>query len=411
MRTFTGGYFEAWLSRLAEDQPDLTPAENQRNRSDFTLVTERIAELLMERENEALVGECPDWLYKLIGIAHALRATLITFNYDTLVERTAEAHDLGVWGLPLSQASWNDVVDSLPPYPPQPARWSGPTEPTLRLLKLHGSLNTFWVPGDRSGSTINRWELFGGWEHPEPVDADRRARELPGRVPFIVPPAAAKSAFYNNPITREFWRRAALALERSQRVIFLGYSMPATDLVTSGMLADHLTSHDVTIDVVDMNPTPILERLERLGVERSRVSCHSGPNAIRDFALDLDRATSCALAEQVDTSIDEDFLIAAWSENRAAAILSVEPSLSGVRLEAGPREHLSQATRARYDPPFPLQGRDLRLAIEHSDGPIIVSFPDGEETLVAGLASTTTDIGHGTGHWTVLVPTARPPRS
>src|SRR6266568_3205067 len=55
-------------------------------------------------------------------------------------------------------------------------------------------LNGYWVPGDASGATIHRWDLFGSWGQPEPVDQDRLRRELPGRSPFIVPPTAAKSA-------------------------------------------------------------------------------------------------------------------------------------------------------------------------------------------------------------------------
>lgn len=48
--SFRRGYFEAWLSRLAEDQPDLGLSQNQQNRSYFTLVTQAIHDIFIERE-------------------------------------------------------------------------------------------------------------------------------------------------------------------------------------------------------------------------------------------------------------------------------------------------------------------------------------------------------------------------
>jgi len=49
---FKGGYFEAWLSRLADDQPDLDPADNLLNRSMFARVTGAIYDIVTEREFE-----------------------------------------------------------------------------------------------------------------------------------------------------------------------------------------------------------------------------------------------------------------------------------------------------------------------------------------------------------------------
>ncbi|MEA2702571.1 MAG: hypothetical protein QOD63_516, partial [Actinomycetota bacterium] len=190
--SFSGGYFEAWLSRFAEDQPDLRTDENLLNRYWFTRITTAIHEILTDRERAALENSPPAWLLRLLGIMHSERMTAISFNYDTLVEHAIATHMLFDWQQHL-RASWHDVVDHLPPLPPQPMRWGGPGATTFRLLKLHGSTNTYWVPGDNSGATIHRWDLFGCWGAPEPQDEERRRRELPGREPFVVPPAASKS--------------------------------------------------------------------------------------------------------------------------------------------------------------------------------------------------------------------------
>jgi len=81
----------------------------------------------------------------------------------------------------------------------------------FRLLKLHGSLNWYWNPGDESGASVARRDLPGVYGTPLHYTDDDRRRQLPGRGPLIVPPSATKSLYYRNPITREMWQQAALA--------------------------------------------------------------------------------------------------------------------------------------------------------------------------------------------------------
>ena len=83
-----------------------------------------------------------------------------------------------------------------------------PRADSFRLLKLHGSLSWYWSPGDATGATLQRWRLPGTFGHPIEDEAEDRRRVLPGRVPFIVPPAALKSEHLKSPIVRELWRRA-----------------------------------------------------------------------------------------------------------------------------------------------------------------------------------------------------------
>ncbi len=52
-RTYPG-YFEAWLSRIAEDQPDLDPAANFFNRGLFEACRRALVEVLEDSEGEAL---------------------------------------------------------------------------------------------------------------------------------------------------------------------------------------------------------------------------------------------------------------------------------------------------------------------------------------------------------------------
>ncbi len=108
--------------------------------------------------------------------------------------------------------------------------------------------------------------LPGGYETPDPVTDAERRRELPGHHPFIVPPTAAKSGFYSDPLLRQIWEQGASALRGCARAGLMGYSLPLTDLVTRGLFQDNLRSGFV-VDVADAHP-----RSAELGTRRGSLS-------------------------------------------------------------------------------------------------------------------------------------------
>ncbi|HRE03584.1 MAG TPA: hypothetical protein PLV68_19970, partial [Ilumatobacteraceae bacterium] len=126
-----------------------------------------------EVEREVVADGLPAWVVRLVSALHARRAVLITFNYDRIIERALMELDLHDFDQPSGDhlVSWIDMFGDVPSYPPIPMRFSGGLKPTIRLLKLHGSLNWYWVPGDSSGATLHHWELDD--------DTEGRARYLP----------------------------------------------------------------------------------------------------------------------------------------------------------------------------------------------------------------------------------------
>lgn len=56
---FSGGYFEMWLSRLAEPQPDLRDDRNYLNRARFQQVTDMLSVVMSERQFDALQSSPP----------------------------------------------------------------------------------------------------------------------------------------------------------------------------------------------------------------------------------------------------------------------------------------------------------------------------------------------------------------
>src|SRR5260370_35078036 len=78
---FERGYFETWLSRLAEVQPDLTESRNLENRALFLRIADSLYSILREREAEALRTGAPSWLLRLMGLAPPPRTTGPTAHY------------------------------------------------------------------------------------------------------------------------------------------------------------------------------------------------------------------------------------------------------------------------------------------------------------------------------------------
>ncbi len=271
---FADGRFEVWLSRLAELQPDLSAAQNSENNAKFTRLIESLYEVMIGAQEQ--VQEIPDWAARLMTVLHYGKSVVITFNYDTLVERIIESiplWDFSVGGGSVSayqgvtpriglsrdregNIGWLNLIGDVPALP-APKRSQERLAPSFRLLKLHGSLNWFWVPGDASGATLNSWNLFD-------YEEDERDRYLPGREPFIVPPAATKSTYFNNPIMRQVWSEAGKALSRADRLHFVGYSIPTTDLLSSSMIADSLAGRIPSVSLVNKAYGGPRDRLKKI---------------------------------------------------------------------------------------------------------------------------------------------------
>src|SRR5205823_4172562 len=97
--------------------------------------------------------------------------TIITFNYDTLVEQSVNA----------SQMPW-----ILSPTPIDTVQGI-----SVPLLKMHGSTNWWWIPSDRVGTTMQPAPMAGLWGAPT------LSRTVRGMEHFVVPPTATKSDYYD----------------------------------------------------------------------------------------------------------------------------------------------------------------------------------------------------------------------
>lgn len=296
--TFGGGLFERWLSRIAEPQPDLGEAANLENARDFQLVTEALHRVMVDLEAQAVRKPIPWWLLRLVGLLHAERATVVTFNYDTLVEAAAAR----AFDCRLQQTLSNySVTGGVPPVTLHAGMFGPIDTPTFRILKLHGSVDTYWVPGDASGATVTRisdamWTPDSGMA----AIGSMLERSAPGRVPFIVPPASAKSALFSNPITRQLWRTAAQRLSASTRIAVIGYSAPLTDLVATAMVADAQHAAGAQIDIVNPDPGTVAKHLEAAGVPKTAL--RAAASSCVQYVDDLEREAAAKTAALLCTA-------------------------------------------------------------------------------------------------------------
>ncbi len=283
--------FEMWLSRLAEPQPYLRTDANLRRAWSFELVRSAVANYVAECQEGAIAGAAPPWLLRLIRTWHVARATVITLNYDVLVEVALNSMVRVSFGAP-NLPEPTDILDGMPPVPAgrqdvvSVVIGSGldpRTEPrpiiskraTFKLLKLHGSLAWYSVAGDPSGATLRRWPVQQSFGTSKPDDDEEIRRTFPGRDRFIVPPSFVKSSYFNNPVIRELWTRAHEALSAARRVVVIGYSMPAPDIAMASVLLEGLQSASkiptspVEVDIIDLEPPRIRKRLSEFGLADS----------------------------------------------------------------------------------------------------------------------------------------------
>jgi len=354
-----GEGFEQWLSRLAEDQPYLSPDNNLERSVAFLRVSQKIGEILTERENEALKCPIPDWLAKLIFAWHIRQATVISFNYDNVVEAAVQSQCLPMYfagyldGYPVRT---HDILNRLPPLPParvyeetsvptfqNGGRWDvsrdylaqpSPTN-TFRLFKLHGSISWYWVSDDLTGVTLQRWPDIGKFGDPM---GDRRAeiaRQLPGRVPFIAPPSSTKSKYLGNPVIRKLWQDAFQGLQKAEHIYFLGYSVPPQDLAAMGLIIEGIGDRTPQIHVIDVRPDLVRANLVRLLTsDSSAVPGQKGQDIRNNESSDL--KNSDGLECLSDNHPVKDFAERYFnelSEEGATNLVRVAASLNPITLE------------------------------------------------------------------------------
>jgi hypothetical protein len=160
--------------------------------------------------------------------------TILSLNYDWLIDLTLKRHGHKKWN---PKKGYGVPVYSNGPRGAGTKYWACSDDSgkpdysanSITLLKLHGSLNWFPVPPDRNPPML---ALRKRWWHQN------------GNLTFEI--AAPE---WNKPtrsgIDVPVWRRARKSLKSAKGIVFIGYSLPETDLPIQALLT------------VESSPTPV----------------------------------------------------------------------------------------------------------------------------------------------------------
>ncbi len=303
---FKCGRFEEWLSYLSEPQPHLTEIERLEAEALAGKIIQAIFEVLSNIQNAVLKdGSAPQWFWQFLSVIHAVQADVLTLNYDNLIESGVHSFNLPAPNQLLSTLgiTEDDILAGLPPCADFPDRniqtgehpeggvvYGSPAyankiirrQSTFKLMKLHGSLSWYWLPGGGGNSTIRRWKIPGTfgelWNNTESKSI--RHQELPAHEVFIVPPTTSKSRQLTEPAIQEIWRTAAKSVEEADRIVFIGYSMPPADNSMMGLLSDGIRDRDVQIQIVNPCGENVKKRLVRLGISPENIKLIDDENSI-----------------------------------------------------------------------------------------------------------------------------------
>ncbi len=126
----------------------------------------------------------------------------------------------------------------------------------MLLLKLHGSMNWRVRRGDRSPFTIDSIFHHEDWfERGYEIEQGNKTIELHLEPePFFVPPLFTKEELTKQPVLKLIWSLAYEKLEAADNIIFIGYSLPKTD-IASEFLFNEAISKDSNIFVVNLKKT------------------------------------------------------------------------------------------------------------------------------------------------------------
>lgn len=269
---------EHWLSLLAEPAPWLGSSEQMRNSALFVDVSKAIHEVMTAMQIKVAIVNPPAWLFPLVKYWHRTQATVITFNYDCLVELAymdAVASEVA----PRQCQSSDPLVIPVTPAALRTVSVIGGNGPeTFKLLKLHGSLD-WWYSGlgAEPSDPIYRMGWLGDFKRGI-VPTWGAQTLVADKVPMLIPPAATKTPFYQNRLLAAQWVQAGEALREAEELILMGYSAPVTDLTVTTLIATQFKGDAIV--PVNLDPD-VFKRAQELG-------SRSKPPTVVDSFIDKD---------------------------------------------------------------------------------------------------------------------------
>ena len=258
-----------YASRSAEG--NFTKSQLEKAREDLLFT---IAEWFHDLHGQASKSS---WLSPFIKRLKNEKAAIVSFNWDLILDH-----------LLFKDGICSDV------YGLSENNYRGPL-----LLKPHGSLNWYEANQITKVNEEKRVTIFQHKNNKECVGAFLYPREIKSKsgkryTPLIIPPTYLKD--FTRPVFKRIWNGCTEILSTPQKLVFLGYSLPAADLHSQfifrcgfhnqieGRLRKDGTRHNPTgpAKVIIVNPDQdAARRIE--AVAGPRVSCSWVPKRIQEW--------------------------------------------------------------------------------------------------------------------------------
>jgi hypothetical protein len=239
---------ERLMTRLVGRMP-YDASELQADEFQF-LLSEVRASFLRCIANGTQRESIPEPLQKFAALCVKRCANCVTFNYDDLFDEALyKVRPLldGTW--PAPDPYWHPHNGYSFACRPAASSFGGSPilthQTSMLLLKLHGSLNWYPKLGAESPFRIDVLAHHEKWYPRWPSErelSDLTIRQSLENEPFIVPPVLTKSALVEEPILRRVWSEAHIRLSQADDVIFIGYSLPDTDLAARFLFNEAIRS-------------------------------------------------------------------------------------------------------------------------------------------------------------------------
>jgi hypothetical protein len=199
--------------------------------------------------------------------------TIITFNYDLVVERVLYEvsrhgnrdyfHFPGCYRLPGRPRITN--VKERESFPNRDRSHAG-----IGILKLHGSMNwqsthTSAVPTPKSLFNIKRELTILDAQSFSHSLTWKRGQRTVYMYPIIIPPISGKRGMMHQAL-EPIWVEAEKALRRASRIVIVGYSCPPLDLESRMLLSSNIRGDNKELVIVDPDAETASRFLEICGV-------------------------------------------------------------------------------------------------------------------------------------------------
>jgi hypothetical protein len=185
---------------------------------------------------------------------------ILTFNYDTAIEKALiEAGKFSIKGYTF------------------PISWSDEDFPSVRVLKLHGSINWMGAIGGPSGGGFsaggfrligpcvdNRMGLLPNYPHRVLDDVCSRLPQFSASATMILPTFEKRFSIRTSlgdewgNVFRKLWKEADACLSQSDRLVIIGYSLPDADKWANSLLLE-TSNKNILVNVCCNNETAKIE--------------------------------------------------------------------------------------------------------------------------------------------------------